>query len=219
VHGDPLRRPDRADELLLPILRCCADDLDRIAVRRDPDDPPLVSLEDGDDLRQLFGFCEALLRDDDCEAGRELAAAPRVTGGLAAERCRQLPDERLRPVQQHPPPRLRRAELREALLDPQRRLRPDPRDTVETSLHSRLAKLCQRPDPERMAELAHPLRRQAEQSGDADELGERLRLELVQLGDPPGRDELAETRLDSGPDPREVAHAALAHELGHVGRC
>ena len=53
---------------------------------------------------------------------------------------------------------------------------------------------------------------------DADELRQRLRLELVQLGDLAGLDELAQPRLDPGPDPGQLAHAALADELGDVGR-
>ena len=109
------------------------------------------------------------------------------------------------------------AELREALVDPRRRLRPDSRDAVEPSLRRSLAQLRQRPDPERMPELAHPLRRDAEQRSHADELRQRLRLELVQLGDAAGLDELAEPGLDAGADTGQLPHTSLPHERGHIG--
>ena len=75
----------------------------------------------------------------------------------------------------------------------------------------------QRPDPERVPELAHPLRREPEQPGDADELRERLRLELVQLGEPPRLDELAEPRSIPGPIPASSRAPAGADERGDVG--
>ena len=181
--ASPLRRADRANELALPALRRRADHLDRVAVRRDADDPPLVALQHGDELRHRLGLGEALQRDDDGEVRRELAGPPRIARRLAAECRRHLADEGERAVQRHPAPRPGRRELRQSLLDPRRRLRPDPGDAAEPALGRGLAQLRQRPDPERVAELAHPLRRDAEQRRDADELGQRLRLELVQLGD------------------------------------
>ena len=107
VRSDPLRRADRTDEVAIPALRCRPDHLDRVAVRGDADDPVLVALQHGDELRQVFGVREPLLRDDDGEAGRELAAAPRVAGRLAAECCRHLAHEGERAVQGHPAPRPR----------------------------------------------------------------------------------------------------------------
>ena len=217
MRGDPLRRPDRADELALPALRCRPDDLDRIAVRRHADDAPLVALEDCDELRQFLRFGEALLRDDDREVGRQFAAAARVARRLAAERRRQLADEGERSVQGHPAPRPCAAELREPRVDPCRRLRPDSWDAVEPSLRRNVAQLRQRPDPERMPELTHPLCGHAEQRSHADQLWQRLRLELVQLGDAAGLDELAEPGLDAGADTGKLPHPSLAHERGHIG--
>ena len=69
-----------------------------------------------------------------------------------------------------------------------------------------------------MPELAHPLRRDPEQRRDADELRQRLRLQLVELGDPARLDELAQARVDSRADPGQLARAPGAHERGHVGR-
>ena len=212
-----LRRADRADELASQRLRRRADHLDRIAVRSDADDTPLVPLEHGDELRQRLGVGEPLERDDDSEARRELAGAARIAGGLAAERVGHLADERERAVQGHPAPRPRRAELRQPLLDPRGRLRPDPRRGREPVLRRGLPQLRQRRDPERVPELAHPLRRDAEQRGDADELRERLRLQLVQLCDAPGLDQLAQPRLDPGADAGQLARTPGSHERGHVG--
>ena len=115
LSGDPLRRADRADELALPALGRRADDLDRVAVGGDADDAPLVALEHRDELRQRLRLGEALQRDDDGEARRELAAAPRVARRLAAERRRHLADEGERAVQGHPAPRPRGRELRKPL--------------------------------------------------------------------------------------------------------
>ena len=182
--------------------------------RRDADDPPLVALQHGDDLRQRLDASQRAgsLRHDDGEAARELAAAPRVAGHLAAERRRDLADEGERAVQGQPAPRPRGREPCEALVDPRSRLRPDPGHAVEPACRGRFAQLRQRPDPERVPDLAHPLRRDAEQRRNADELRQRLRLQLVQLGDPSRLDELAQPRLDPRPDPAQLAHATLAHE-------
>ena len=53
---------------------------------------------------------------------------------------------------------------------------------------------------------------------DADELGQRLRLELVQLGDAAGLDELPQPRLDARPDAGQLPRPSLPDECGHVGR-
>jgi hypothetical protein len=82
-------------------------------------------------------------------------------------------------------------EVGQTRLDPRRRLGADPRDRGERACRSGLAQLRERPDPEGVAQLAHPLRRQAEQPRDADELREGLRLQLAQLRELPGLDELA----------------------------
>jgi hypothetical protein len=68
-----------------------------------------------------------------------------------------------------------------------------------------------------VAELPYPLRREPEQARHADELRQRLRLELVELRDPARLDELPQARLDPGADPRQLAGAPCRHERGHVG--
>ena len=69
-----------------------------------------------------------------------------------------------------------------------------------------------------MAELTHPLGREAEQARDADELRQRLCLQLLQLRQLARLDELAQPLLDPGPDPGKLAHAPGADERGDVGR-
>ena len=55
---------------------------------------------------------------------------------------------------------------------------------------------------------------EAEIATEADEAGRELALELGQLGDVAGLDELAQPRLDPAADPAQLAHPAAAHELG-----
>ena len=68
-----------------------------------------------------------------------------------------------------------------------------------------------------MPERAHPLGREPEQRSDADELRERLLLQLAQLRELAGLDELPQACFDPGADPGELADAARAHERVHVG--
>ena len=82
----------------------------------------------------------------------------------------------------------------------------------------RFAQLRERVDPERVSELAHPLCREPEQARDADELRQRLRFELPQLGQLARLDELPQPCLDPGADAGELADAPGADELCDVGR-
>ncbi len=149
---------------------------------------------------------------DDGEAVRELAAAARIARRLAAERRRDLLDESPGAVQSHPTCRTRRPELGEPLLDPGSRLRADPRHAVEPARRGGVAQLRERPDPERVPELAHALRGEPEQPADADELREHLVLQLAQLGQVAGLDELTQAGLDPGADSGELAHSARAYQ-------
>ena len=62
-------------------------------------------------------------------------------------------------------------------------------------------------------DLEHPLRPEPDQAAEADQLRPQLALQLVQLGDPPGLDELSEPRRDPGADAAQLADAAGADEL------
>ena len=59
------------------------------------------------------------------------------------------------------------------------------------------------------------VRPHTEEAPETDELGLHLPLELVQLGDPTGLDELAQTRRDARPDSAQLLHATLGDELGN----
>jgi hypothetical protein len=68
---------------------------------------------------------------------------------------------------------------------------------------------------ERARDLDHALRPHAEQPAEADELRQRLVLELLQLGELARLDELDEPALDALADAAQVADASRAHEVGH----
>ena len=89
---------------------------------------------------------------------------------------------------------------------------PIPAHAVEPSGRCRLAQLRERADPERVAELAHPLRREPEQARHADELRQRLRLELLQLRQLARLDELAQ------PLPRSRGRSRRARGRARRGR-
>ena len=148
----------------------------------------------------------------------EVAGAARVSGRLAAERRCDLADESAGAVQGHAAARAGGRELREPGLDLRHRLGADPGHRVEPPCRRGLAQLGQRADPERVAELAHPLGREAQQARHADELRQRLRLELLQLRQLAGLHQLAQPLLDPRPDPGELAHATRADERGDVHR-
>ena len=148
----------------------------------------------------------------------EVAGAARVSGRLAAERLGDLADEGAGAVQSHAAARSGGRELRQPGLDLRRRLRADPGHRVEPPGRRCLAQLGQRADPERVAELSHPLGREAQQPCHPDELRQRLRLELLQLRQLAGLHQLAQPLLDPGPDPGELAHATRADELRDVRR-
>ncbi len=69
-----------------------------------------------------------------------------------------------------------------------------------------------------MPEFAHPLRREAKQARDADQLRQRLRLELLQLCQLAGLDELPQPRLDPRADAGELADSPGADERRDVRR-
>src|SRR5205823_14364238 len=103
--------------------------------------------------------------------------------------------------------------------DPRLHLRPDPAHLAQPSLGGRGAQLVRRPDPELSPDLDGSARADAEQPAERGELQRDVLLELAQLGDLAGLDELAEPRLDPGPDPAQLADASGAHELGDRSRC
>ena len=214
------RRAGRTHELGSEPLRRRRHDLDRMALGGHAHDAPLAALEHGQDLRQRLDVGQrTVTRHDDGEPRREVAPAPRIAGRLPAESRCELADERPGAVQQHPVPWTRRRARRlEPGPDPLGRLRADPGHGLEPAGCRRFTQLRERAHPERVSQLPHPLGREPEQAAHADELGHRLGLELAQLGQLAGLDELAQASLDPRPDPGELARAARADERGHVRR-
>ena len=68
--------------------------------------------------------------------------------------------------------------------------------------------------PERPRQLDRALGAEPEVAPEADEIGRQLALELGQLGDLAGLDQLAQPRLDSVADSTQLADAARPYELG-----
>ena len=205
-------------------LRRGGHELDRHAVDGHADGAPLVPLDHRDDLRQRGEALEhgAGIRRgaDDGQPLVRVAPAPHVAGRLAVERRRDAADELQRAVEQEPAPRSRHGFAGQRLEQPRLGLRPDPRHGAQAARGGRLAQLGGRPDAERPRELDRALRAQAEVAAQADQLGRELALELRQLGDRAGLDELAQPRLDPGADPAQLARPPGAHQLddGDRGR-
>ena len=107
-------------------------------------------------------------------------------------------EERAAAVEEKGAPRRRSPFLRERLPEPCLRLRPDPGDGAETAVADGSAKLLGRRDPERLRDLDRPLRREAEQAADPDDLRRNGALQFLQLGDLPGLDELKGAGLLDG---------------------
>lgn len=179
--------------------------------------PRLPALEHGHDLRQRTEPIERpRVGHDHREARRQVAATARVAGSLAAQRVRDLPNQRPRTVEQHSPPRTCAPGCHETGPDLLRCLRSDACHLRQPTRLRSLPQTTDRSNVQRLPELPHPLRREAEQTADADELRQRLCLELAQLRELTGLDQLAKTRLDPRPDPGQLPHSPTAHELRHV---
>ena len=101
----------------------------------------------------------------------------------------------------------------EPLDEPALGRRADAPDGLQPPGGGCLAKLVWSADSELRRDLEHPLRRDAEIAPEAVELGPDLALELVQLGDRPRLDELAEAGGDSRPDPAQLPNPARADEV------
>ena len=147
-----------------------------------------------------------------------LAAVPEpacITGRLAAHRLSDLPRQRQAAIQEQragrspsrDPAGNRRAQLR--LL-----LRSDSRNFLEPSSVRRRPQLVERPDAQRLADLHRLLRAQAEHPADADEVGRDALLELLQLVQLAGLDELAQPRLDRRADAAQLSDPSRADEVG-----
>ena len=220
---DVRRRAGRADEGGPEPLRLGGDELDRHALDRHPHRAPLVLLDHRDDLGQRGEARQRRRRDP---ARRRPPPGARRSRASAARR--RPPRRRGRP--RCPPtssqarlsssPRCGRGSASRASASSScaSRLRPDPRHGPQPPGRRRLAQLVGRADAERPRDLDRALRAQPEVAAEADEVGRELALELRQLGDLAGLDELAQPRLDPRADPAQLAHPPGPHELGDGDR-
>ena len=90
---------------------------------------------------------------------------------------------------------------------------PDARHGPQPARRAAVAELVRGRDAERAADLDHPLRRDPEEAAEPDELGLHLALELVELRDLAGLDELAQPPRDARADPAQLLDAAGRDEL------
>ena len=142
-----------------------------------------------------------------------VAEAACVAGGNGPECLGDLVRQRQRPVQQQ------RVCRRAGQILCKRRpklllgLRPDSRHLAKPPLRGRLAQLVERADAERLRDVHRALGAQPEQPPDADEIGGDSLLELLQLVQVAGLDELAEAGLDGGADAANLPDPAGPDEL------
>ena len=217
--GHVLGRPGGPHQLRAEALRWRDDDLDRDSLDGDADRAPLLAIDHGNDQRQALEALQDLrgiLRGaDDREVEGRVPPATRISGRLSAERLGDGLDERTRAVEQHPAARARRPFLPEPGDDLRLGLRPDAGHAGEPAGRHRLPKALDRPHVERSPDLRHPLRPQPEQPSQPDELRSDLLLELLQLVQRAGLDELLQPQLDPRPDSPQLARPARAHEVRH----
>ena len=101
--------------------------------------------------------------------------------------------------------------IEQPLLD----LRPDARHRAQPPGRRRLAQFVPRAYVQGAGDLERALGAEPEVEAEPDQVGPQLTLELGQLGDLAGLDQLAQAPLDARPDPPQPAHLAGADEAGH----
>ena len=217
---DVLRGSRRAYELGPEALGWGHDELDRCALHGDADRVPLVPLDDRHDGRKTLERVDhphGILRAaDDREIAHDVAPPPHVSGDLAAELVGDRGRRRTCAIdEQAATPR---PVCPEAGEDLPLGLGPDARSLLEPPSGSCRAKLVGGPNPERPPERHHSLRAETDQVPERDELWLHRALELIELHDAAGGDELVKARLDRRADAAQLAHPAVAHELCHGGR-
>ena len=178
--------------------------------------PPL---DHGHDLRQRGEASEHRLGlgrgADDREPLARVAPAAHVARRLAAERGRDRADQLAGAVEQQPLPSVAARSSRASASSSRASvLAPIPgtsrsRPAAAASRNSSAVRT-----PSERASSTERLALEAEVAPEADEVGRELALELGELGDLAGLDELAQPRLDPLADPAQLADPVSAHELG-----
>jgi hypothetical protein len=216
-----LRAPRRVEQRRPQFARRRDDELDRYAVDGHAERACRVTLGDRHDLGQLAeprdGALGVVAGHDHGEPVREVAPSPRVSGRVAAEALRDRLGELEGAIQGQPAARLEPRAL-ERGQDLGFGRRADPGDLPETAAGGRVAQLVGVRHVQRVPDLHEPLRREADEAGQPNELGANGCLQLVELREPPGLDELAEARLDRAADSGQFPDATTAHEAGDIRR-
>ena len=149
----------------------------------------------------------------DREPLARVAPPPHVAGHLAAEELRDPADELPRLVEQQPALRPRLGLARERLEDPRLVLRADPGHGPQPAGGRGGAELLGGADAERAGDVDRPPGAEPEIAPEPHQARGEVALQLGELGDLPGLDQLAQPRLDPGPDPPQLTHPAGADEL------
>ena len=148
------------------------------------------------------------------QASRQRRASP---GELAVERLGDPADQRAGPVQQQ-----RRGVRRLRLLRERGESFASVSGPMPGTSRSRPRRAASRSSsavrcPGRGAISSARFGAEPEQPAEPDELGRQFALQLGELGDLARLDQLAQPRLDPGPDPAQLAHPAGADELPATG--
>ena len=216
---DVRRRSGRAHELRAEARRLGGEELDRNALDGDADRAPLRALDDGDDLRQPRERVEhgpglarpatttASSRGASTHRRGSPASSPPSAAAIAAEQLARLGQQRARAAAAPRAPCASRSSSLRSVAG------PIPRTSRSPPASAAARNSSDGRHVERAGDLEHPLRPEPDQAAEADQLRPQLALELVELGDPAGLDELLEPRRDPGPDAAQLADAAGADEL------
>jgi hypothetical protein len=219
-RGEIGRRAGGLDERRAEPLGRGGDELERDAVDGHAERAPLLALDHGDDLRQLGEAVEQRGRvgrhADDGQHLAGVAPAADVAGHDALERGRDALGELAGAGEQEPGARARLWVAGERGHEPRLGLRADAGDVGQAARGGGLAQLVGRAHLERAGDLQRPPRGQAEVAAEPDQLRRQLALELGELRDPAGLDELAKPPFDATSDPAQLAHPPGAHEGGDV---
>ena len=217
--GHVLGRAGRAQELGAEPGRLGDDQLDGHALDRHAERPPRRPLDDRDDLRQRLESLEhrfrCVGRDDDREPLRRVPPAARVARGARRRAPRRSTRRAVGCGGVGAAGRSRRparARARPAACARSPARSPAPPAAARLSAASRSSARLR--DSEHAPDLEHPLDRDAEEAAEPGQLRRDLALELLQLGDLAGLDELRSRRSIPGPMPRSSRARPCAHELG-----
>ena len=164
--------------------------------------PPVVALV-------TAGVGHIACADGDREPVRSVDETPRVTARDSAQRVGDALGDRRR-LRKKKRPRRQGGGPRNRFEDPSLGLLSDTGRRPQPSLRCRRSKLVDRRDAERLPDLRQPAGADAQETAVGGQLRRDRPLELSQLGQLAGLDELRQPALDAGADAPQLSHAATA---------